>query len=380
VINVKTPKKIGVDAREIQNGVITGIGRSLANFIKYFNEHESVHSLVLFAENSIPITLSENIQEVVIKHTQTFIWDQILLPLAIKRNNVSLFYSPYYKVPFLTRIPVINQVLDLMYLIFAPYLSALSVWSKIYYFLFGRAFCWKALRVITDSEHAKKDIIRIWRVKPQKVKIISLGIAERYNPVSDESVLRRIRLKLNLPDKFILYLGNFKPHKNVQALVKAFRIIAEKIIDYDLVLAGPLDAYGMRIKQMVKEYGLQDRTVFTGTIREEDHPEVLLSAATVFVFPTLYEGFGLPPLEAMACGTPVVASNLTAVPEVVGDAAILVNPDDETQLSNAMIKLLKSPEKREKYIKKGFQRVALFGENQTAGNIYQHLLQMCEGT
>jgi glycosyltransferase involved in cell wall biosynthesis len=377
---VKTPKKIGVDAREIQNGVITGIGRSLANFIKYFNEHESVHSLVLFAENSIPITLSENIQEVVIKHTQTFIWDQILLPLAIKRNNVSLFYSPYYKVPFLTRIPVINQVLDLMYLIFAPYRSALSVWSKIYYFLFGRAFCWKALRVITDSEHAKKDIIRIWRVKPQKVKIISLGIAERYNPVSDESVLRRIRLKLNLPDKFILYLGNFKPHKNVQALVKAFRIIAEKIIDYDLVLAGPLDAYGMRIKQMVKEYGLQDRTVFTGTIREEDHPEVLLSAATVFVFPTLYEGFGLPPLEAMACGTPVVASNLTAVPEVVGDAAILVNPDDETQLSNAMIKLLKSPEKREKYIKKGFQRVALFGENQTAGNIYQHLLQMCEGT
>ncbi|MBW1707102.1 MAG: glycosyltransferase family 4 protein [Deltaproteobacteria bacterium] len=176
----------------------------------------------------------------------------------------------------------------------------------------------------------------------------------------------------------MLYLGNFKPHKNIESLVRAFGKIAGGFPEYKLVLAGPLDEHGLKIQNLVAGQELMDRIVFTNTIREEDHPEALLSMADLFVFPTLYEGFGLPPLEAMACGTPVVASNLTAVPEVIGDAGVMVNPLDVDELSRAMADLLADPEKRECYSQKGLERSRLFSEEDTSGKIYRHIIKLIE--
>jgi len=129
---------------------------------------------------------------------------------------------------------------------------------------------------------------------------------------------------------------------------------------------------------MTMDIGLKDKVKFTDTIREQDFPEALLSLADLFVFPTLYEGFGLPPLEAMACGTPVVASNLTSVPEVIGDAGILVNPLDIGELSSAISYLIENTEKRDLYSKKGLKRARRFREKDTAGKLYEHLISLLE--
>ena len=370
--------KIGVDAREIQDGVVTGIGRSLANFIQYFGTNERVHKLFLFSDKRIPVDSQDNIRQVVIGPCPTFFWDQWKLHVALKANKVDLFYSPYYKVPLLTEIPTVSQILDLMFLVFPTYRKALGLWRRSYYATFGRACAQKSISIITDSEHARQDIIRIWKIDPKKIAVIPLGVADRYVPVEDGELLTWVRERLNLPEKYLLYLGNFKPHKNVESLVQAFSRIARRFPEYKLVLAGPLDGHGLRIQDLVSRQGLMDSVVFTNTIKEEDHPEALLSMADLFIFPTLYEGFGLPPLEAMACGTPVITSNLTAVPEVVGDAGEMVNPLDVNELTRAIADLLGDPEKREHHSQKGLERSKLFREENTAGKIYRHIINLVE--
>lgn len=370
---------IGVDAREIQDGVITGIGRSLANFIRYFGKKETKHSLVLFSERKIPVEFRGNISQVVIDSCPTFIWDQWKLPIALKANKIDLFYSPYYKVPLLINIPIVNQVLDLMYIVFPPYREALGFFGRLYYATFGKAFAKKSVSIITDSEHAKQDIVRIWKIDSEKIVVIPLGIADRYVPVDDPELLASVRRRFRLPDKYILYLGNFKPHKNVESLVLAFKKISGRFREHKLVLAGPLDEHGRKIQGLVSKQEITDRVIFTDTIMEDDCPEALLSMADLFVFPTLYEGFGLPPLEAMACGTPVITSNLTAVPEVVGNAGVMVNPLDVDKLADNISDLLADTDKRRCFSEMGLERSKIFREEQTAGKIYRHLIDLLEG-
>ena len=370
--------RLGVDAREIQDGVVTGIGRSLANFISYFSGHDSTHELVLFAEKKLPISLSSRCREVTIPPGPTFLWDQWKLPCQLKRERIDLFYSPYYKLPLLSSIPAVNQVLDLMYLVFPPYVRALGIFGRLYYATIGRACALKAINIITDSEHAKEDIIRLWRIRPEKIAVIPLGAADRYTPVRDGEICAKVRERFGLPERYILYLGNFKPHKNVVSLIHAFAQIRDECKDCKLVLAGPLDAHGLAIKSQVTADGLAEDVVFTGAIQEEDLPEVILSLADLFVFPSLYEGFGIPPLEAMACGTPVIASNLTAIPEVVGDAGLLVDPLNIDGLRQAILSLLQNRDLRRTYAKKGLKRAAQFRNEQTAGRLHRHIIRILE--
>jgi len=370
--------RIGVDAREIQNGVITGIGRSLANFIEYFSKIEKKHELILFAEKKISHDLNSNIRQVSLNHLPTFIWDQVKLPQALKASKIDLFYSPYYKVPLLTDTPVVNQILDLMFLEFPPYRNAIGLSGRFYYGVFGRAFAKKSISIVTDSKHAKYDIVKIWNIDPEKIEVIPLGLGNRYRPVNNLNLLDKVKNNFKLPDKFILYLGNFKPHKNVSSLVKAFKILENRFLDLKLVLAGPIDEHGEKIKDLVSEMGLKKRVVFTNTVIESDLPEALLSLAKIFVFPSLYEGFGLPPLEAMACGTPVIASNLTSIPEVVGDAGVLVDPLDVDSMGNAIADLIENPDKRKFLVEKGLERSKCFSEKNTAGKLFEHIISLME--
>jgi glycosyltransferase involved in cell wall biosynthesis len=334
--------------------------------------------LVLFSEKKTGFNFSCNVKNINLEKTFPFVWDQVKLPLSLKQNKIDLFYSPYYKVPLLAPTPIVNQILDLMYLNFPPYRKALRGAEKLYYTTFAKFFVKKSTSVITDSQHAKSEIINTWKIDPKKIVVIPLGLANRYKPIKDVDDLKVVQKKFNLPRKFIFYLGNFKPHKNVKSLVKAFKKIEDKFPDYKLVLAGTLDEHGMKLKNFVENIGIAERVVFTNTIRENDSPEALLSLAEVFVFPTLYEGFGLPPLEAMACGTPVVASNLTSVPEVVGDSGITVNPLDVEEIGKAISSLLENPEKKKILSNKGLERAKLFRESHTTKKLYEHIITLLE--
>lgn len=370
--------RLGIDAREIQNGVITGIGRSLANFISYFASQHSIHEMVLFSEKKLPIPPSPRCREVIIPPRPTILWDQWKLPRHLIKERIDLFYSPYYKLPLLSSIPALNQVLDLMYLVFPDYVRDLGIFGRLYYATIGRAYSHKALAIITDSEHAKADICRLWRIRPEKIAVIPLGVADRYTRVTDRDICARVRKKFCLPERYILYLGNFKPHKNVLSLIQAYAGMKEDYKDCKLVLAGPLDVHGQAVKSHVVEAGLENDVIFTGAIHEEDQPEVILSMAELFVFPSLYEGFGIPPLEAMACGTPVIASNRTAVPEVVGDAGLLVNPEDVGTLREAIVSLIGDAGRRKIYAERGLKRAESFRNEHTAGRLYRHIIEILE--
>jgi glycosyltransferase involved in cell wall biosynthesis len=369
--------RIGVDAREIQDGVVTGIGRPLANFISWFSSARTGHDLVLFSEKAIDSAISRGSEAIVLPPAAvTLLWDQWRLPRALLAHRIDLFYSPYYKVPLVTNIRIVSQVLDLVY---PPYRTALGPFRRLYYATFGRAFARKAISIITDSEHAKRDIIRLWRIAPSKITVIPLGLSARYVPVHDENLLAATRNRFHLPNRFLLYLGNFKPHKNVGFLIRVFARLALRFPDYKLVLAGPMDSHGRKMQEIAADEGIADKVVFTGIVRETDRPEALLSLADLFVFPSLYEGFGLPPLEAMACGTPVAVSRETSLPEVVGDAGVLFDPKNIDETCDTIARLLSDSTRCKRFADAGLDRAAQFREEQTAGRVCSHLLSMLPG-
>lgn len=344
---------LGVDAREIQEGVYTGIGRHLADFLVYFSKQSNSDQCIIFSSKKVPVLFGPKISNIVIPEKNTFLWDQCVLAKALKREKIDLFYSPYYKTPLLAHCPCVNAILDLMYLSLPEYIMKLSIWEKFYYAIFGRLYAAKAKKILTCSEYSKKDIIKIYNVSHKKIEVIPLSISHIYHPEKEESKILAMKKKYQIPGRYLLYMGNFKRHKNVRNIILAFELIAQKYPDLYLVLAGPKMHQFSRLRQLAKECGLFQRIIFIGKIIEDDEPHLLYCGAEAFVMPTLYEGFGLPPAEAMACGTPVIASNTTSIPEVVKDAGILVDPIDHQEIAAAISKLLINTTLRESLIQKG---------------------------
>jgi glycosyltransferase involved in cell wall biosynthesis len=365
--------RIGIDAREIQEGVYTGIGRPLVNFLEYFDSLNNEDSCVLFSNKKIPIHFSRRITNVVLRPSMTWIWDQYHLPLAIKQHHIDVFYSPYYKIPLLKSCKQIAAILDVMYLTFSPYYHEMSILKRLYYSTFGKAFAKSADRILTCSEYSKKEICKIYGIGADKIKVIPLSVGELYFSPKDPSRIEEIKKKFSIHGPYILYMGNFKLHKNVPFLIHAFASIALDFPDLNLVLAGPMEHTYRDLLKIVKGYNLEKRVIFTGKIMEFDGPQYLYQGAEVFVMPSLYEGFGLPPVEAMACAVPVVASGVTSIPEVVSDAGILVNPDHATELAGAIKKILQDASLRKVLIEKGLRQAKQYQPKDVAQQMYDFL-------
>jgi glycosyltransferase involved in cell wall biosynthesis len=223
-----------------------------------------------------------------------------------------------------------------------------------------------AKKIITESYHAKEDICQMFDVDPKKIVVIYAGIDQSFKPVNDLQFLNSVQKKYNLPNHFILYVGSFLPHKNLLTLVRAYNILPTWLKnDFRLVLAGHHGWNHENIKKLVIDLGLEKNVIFPGFIAQEDLP-FLYKLADTFAFPSLYEGFGLPVLEAMACGTPVVAANSSSIPEVVGDAGMLLSPKDLDAWAYALKRVLTQPELTEKMIAKGLERVSRFDWDETA--------------
>jgi glycosyltransferase involved in cell wall biosynthesis len=191
--------------------------------------------------------------------------------------------------------------------------------------------------VLTDSEASRQDIIQHLHIHPDRVQAIHLAAEERFRPVDDPQELARVRAKYALPDRYLLYLGGFDVRKNVPGILRAFARLDAR--DVRLVIAGKLPNQDTDFfpdpRRIAGELGILERICLTGWVDEADKP-ALYSGATALLFPSHYEGFGLPPLEAMSCGTPAIVSNRSAQPEVVGDGGLCVAPDDLQALADAM--------------------------------------------
>ena len=237
------------------------------------------------------------------------------------------------------------------------------------YRLLTKIALWRAQGVITISEATKADLIELYKVAPDKIWVTPEAAAPSFRPVAD-AVKEAVRERYHLPKKFILTLGTMRPQKNIPTLLRAFAHILDQT-DAKLVLAGHIDPrWPDEITPLIDELGLQARITQPGHIAEVDLP-ALYSLADLFAFPSTIEGFGLPPLEAMSCGTAVVVSNSSSLPEVVGDAGLLVDPMNVEELSEALLAVLENPAIRQELQAKSLQRAALFSWRQTAQRTMQ---------
>ncbi len=298
------------------------------------------------------------------------LWEQAFQPLALKRAKVELLHSLAFVGPLLSPCPFLVTVYDLSFLL---YPGSFRLWNRLYLSTFTRISVKKARRVIAISENTKRDIVKLLGVDEGKVRVTYCGYDESLKPLPPAEV-EEFRRRKGLPERFILFLGTIEPRKNLVRLLEAFSKVKREGVK--LVLAGGLGwGYGPILASMEK-LNLKSDVLLPGFVPPEEKV-YWYNAAEVFVYPSLYEGFGLPPLEAMACGTPVVASNAASLPEVVGDGGILVDPFDPDAMAEALSMLLSNPEERERLKGKGLRQAQKFSWEQMARetvNIYREAL------
>jgi glycosyltransferase involved in cell wall biosynthesis len=292
------------------------------------------------------------------------LWEQIYLPILLNRYNIDVYHGPNYILPLFSNKKMILTIYDTT-ISFSNYgwykpvsryrvQKLLSLSAK------------KADKIITGSEHSKKDIISILGIPEEKIKVIYIGVDEEYKVIKDQSKLNLVKAKYGLNKKFILHVGSLNPRKNISRLIEAYnKLPLELSKEYQLVLVGGKGWRSNEIFAKIEKLGLNDKVLFTGFV-EDDDLHLLMNAASLLVFPSLYEGFGIPPLEAMACGIPVVASNTSSIPEVVGDAALLFDPYNVEEMSVAIYKALTDEQLRNDLVKRGFERVKYFSWKKTA--------------
>ncbi len=370
--------RIGIDGRELKKTVMTGTRRFLLNFLKYAPRLKPDWEFFLFTNQHAKFGFEvSNLKIRVIPEYLTLWWDQVKLPHYIKRERIDLFFSPCYKAPFSISCNLVITILDLLFLKIPFYHKPANFLYNCYIKNITNSIAGRADAVITCSEHSKRDLIEILKLPQRKIRVIPLGLEERFCPAGVRSV-EKIKEKYNLKEKYILYVGNLRPHKNVQALLKAYAHLPEKLKqEYQLIIVGEKCHYYNVLLKLVKELKIDSRLIFTDFLEDADLP-VLYSGASLFVFPSFYEGFGLPPLEAMACGTPVITSNVSSLPEVIGEAGILINPEDTYELTKAMKKLLTDAELISEMREKGLKRVKLFQvqeTNQKILNLFEKILK-----
>jgi glycosyltransferase involved in cell wall biosynthesis len=232
-------------------------------------------------------------------------------------------------------------------------------------------------KIIVISHNTKKDLMNRFKIPENKIKVIYLAANENYKPLNENEIIK-IKQKYNLNYSFILYVGGLAPNKNVERLIKAYYKLKKLDIKHKLIITGVKRYRYKSIFETIEKLNLQKDVIFTGYVPDEDLP-ALYNAADLFVYPSLYEGFGLPPLEAMACGTPVITSNTSSLPEVVGDAGIMVNPYDVDELANKMYEVLTNEGLRKELSKKGLERAKLFSWKKCAEEhlkVYEEVYNM----
>ena len=300
-------------------------------------------------------------------------WEQLAQPFALWQHGIDLVHGMAYALPLLRTARGVVTVHDLSFLLYPAVFNRVN---RLYVSAITRQTVRRAQAVIADSTNTRDDLVRLLGVSPQKVVAIPLGVDAKYTPATPAQ-LDAFRQRQGLPDRFILYLGTLEPRKNLPVLVRAYAELrrADPAAP-TLVLAGGAGWRYAPLFGLVEELGLKDSVLFPGFVPQVDLP-LWYAAAEVLAYPSLYEGFGLPPLEAMACGTPVVTSTASSLPEVVGDAGMLVPPDDPAALAHALHHLLTEADLRAEMRARGLARAAQFTWQRTAqmtAEVYQRVL------
>jgi len=293
-------------------------------------------------------------------------WQQCQLPRQLVRDGVDIHHGPGYIIPLRCPVPAVVTVYDIIALTH-PRLCRLANFLH-YRWALPRVLR-RAARVIVPSESVKDDIVRLFPETAPRLRVVPLGIDEVYfHPIKDETA-KRVRAKFALPERYILFIGNLEKKKNLRMLIEVFGDLkARHAIPHHLVLAGCLRTATADLHHAIQNVSDNNSIHLLDYVPQEDLP-ALYRAAEVFVLPSLVEGFGLPVLEAMALGTPVVASNRGALPEVVADAGLLCDPEDPQSLREALLRLINDQHLRLRLSEAGNKRAQEFTWKKTAEQV-----------
>lgn len=322
----------------------TGIGRYVYELIRHITSLDTRNEYFLFMNqpefdqfnppNKRVHKILANAKLYSLKEQTSYWWQ-------LKRAKLDLMHFTHFNAPILYSGPSLVTIHDLT-LSFFPGKKMNSGFHRLAYNWTLKSAVKHAKRIIAVSENTKSDLVEVAKVSPAKIDVIYEGVGGEFSPRGDSAVQKAVLKKYDIAKDFVLYTGVWRGHKNLVNLIKAFSLLREEpeALDLQLVITGEEDPYYPEVKRTVKELELEHRVVYTGMVPEAELV-ALYQAAHLYVFPSLYEGFGLPPLEAMRCGTPVVASKSSCIPEICGEAnALYFDPYDPEDIANSMRKVL----------------------------------------
>lgn len=369
--------KIGIDARVIDK--YPGLGRACINLIKGIASIDKKNRYLIFGSSSSLGFLKgyHNFQIIEVGFPVLSLRTLLRFGRIVEKEGADILHSPFQITTIFPSCPMVITVHDMMDLFYNDAFShhpfyidfALRAFFR---FAIPRTVS-KATKIIAVSENTKRDIIKYLHTPNEKVKVVLHGVEETFRPIQDEKLWRKVRKKYRLPERYVLYLGSTKPYKNLGNALEAFaklKRLEDNPEDIRLVIGGLRHFTRSNLDEKIENYGIETDVVNIGYVAEEDLP-VVYSMAELFLFPSLWEGFGLPALEAMACGVPVVTSNTSSLPEVVGDAGILVNPEDTNAIARGMQRLLNDRILKKKLAKKSIERARRFSWEEAAKKTLQ---------
>ena len=286
----------------------------------------------------------------------------ITLTAELARNPVDILFVQYTAPPFV-RCKVVTAIHDISY---EHLPETFNRRSRFQMKLTIRYTAKRAAHILAPSEYSRQDIIDTYEIPADRISTIPLAAPEFYRPITDQNELERVRQKYGVGDSYILGVGSIQPRKNLVRLMEAYALLLIKKPEIPpLVLAGRKAWLSDETLEATAFRKIKHKVIFTGYVPDEDLPS-LYSAATCFIYPSFFEGFGLPPLEAMKCGTPVITGKLTSLPEVVGDAGLLVDPYSVEDIADKLDKMLGDPKLRGDLRDRGFRRAEEFSWERTA--------------
>ncbi|MBN1288975.1 MAG: glycosyltransferase family 4 protein [Actinobacteria bacterium] len=361
---------IGVEGRTLE-GKRYGVARYLVNMLTHINEIDTENEYILYTSRPIDTTgLPEKLKIKTIHMKPNILWRHLRLPLAMLKDGVDLHYSPSYFVPMLKFCPTIVTVHDITFKVHPEWFSGDKR------FMFSKIFWWrvkKAESIVTPSLHSKNDVTRILKVKPSKVKVIYEAADDFFKPVEDGDLLSGIKSKHGINGKFLFTVGTIHTRRNLTRLIEAFALARESCCcDLQLLILGeeapftpPVDIEGT-----AEKHGVENNIIRADYVSEEDL-RLLYSACDLFVYPSIYEGFGLPVIEAMSCGSPVACSNVTSIPEVAGDAALYFDPTNVREMATSIESGLTDEKLRNRCRQRGLERASSFSWRKFASELLQ---------
>lgn len=359
--------RIGLDATTVPEQ-ITGAGYYVVNLCRSLTELDPENQYLIFANQVVNRAFGNSLAGARIRarpfktRIERILWEQAILPAQIREERLEVFHSPHYTMPLSARCASVVTFHDMTFFLY-PQMHTL--YKRIFFRTMMRITSLRASAIIVDSESTRHDLIKILKIDEKRVFAVPLGVSASFRRLADRFQVEEISRKYKLPERFILYVGVLEPRKNLSTLTRAFKLLIDRGLKHTLVIAGRKGWFYDDLFKTIEDLNLKAEVILTGYIPDEELP-FLYNAADLFVYPSLYEGFGLPVLEAMACGVPVITSNISSLPEIVGAAGVLVNPNEINELADKIYNVLTDRQFHDELGNEGLARSRLFSWARTA--------------